>query len=120
MPAMSQRVHAVLAALALSACQDPHAPPADDARRGAVALRAYGCGACHRIPGIAGAHGTVGPPLERMASRAYVAGRLPNTPGNLARWIAAPQHIVPGSAMPQMGVTQGDARDIAAWLWRAS
>lgn len=86
---------------------------------GETALRAYGCGACHRIPGIPGAHGIVGPPLERLRERAYIAGRLPASPENLARWIASPQHVLPGAAMPDMGVAQADAEAIAAWLWRA-
>ena len=109
---------ALLVALALACDAVAHAADAD-IRRGAEAIRAYGCGACHRIPGIAGAHGRVGPPLGDLSTRAYLAGRLPNTPANLARWIEAPQQVRPGGAMPDMRVTPDDARAMAAWLSRA-
>lgn len=85
--------------------------------RGKEIIRHYGCDACHSIPGIAGARGQVGPPLDNIASRAYLAGRLPNTPQNLMRWIRAPQEIAPGTAMPNLGVTERDGRDIAAFLY---
>lgn len=86
-------------------------------RRGRVILRKYGCHACHTIPGVEGARGTVGPPLDRLGSRPYLAGRLPNTPENLLRWIRDPQGIEPGTAMPNMHVTEQDGRDIAAYLY---
>lgn len=85
--------------------------------RGKVVLRKYGCQTCHSIPGVPGADGMVGPPLDRIGSRTYLAGRLPNTPENLMRWIRDPQGIAPGTAMPQMGVTEQDGRDIAAYLY---
>lgn len=46
-----------------------------------------------------------------------VAGMLRNSPANLIRWIRDPQGVVPGNAMPDMGVTEADARDIAAYLY---
>src|SRR4051794_37594224 len=58
-----------------------------DAARGRVLLHQYGCGACHHIPHVLDAIGTVGPPLDGMGERVYIAGLLPNTPDNLARWI---------------------------------
>ena len=67
--------------------------------------------------GVPGADGLVGPPLDRIASRTYLAGRLPNTPQNLLRWIRDPQGISPGTAMPPMGVSEKDGRDIAAYLY---
>jgi cytochrome c len=85
--------------------------------RGPVLIRKYGCQTCHTIPGVPGADGMVGPPLDRIASRTYLAGRLPNTPENLMRWIRDPQGISSGTAMPQMGVTEQDGRDIAAYLY---
>ena len=93
------------------------AVPGGDAERGAAVLRAYGCSACHSIPGIPGADTFVGPPLENWAQRYYVAGSLPNTPENLIRWIQVPQEIEPGTAMPNLGVTEQDARDMAAYLY---
>lgn len=80
-------------------------------------IYAYGCGSCHVIPGVAGANGTVGPTLRGFGARYYVAGSLVNTPDNLARWIAQPQEVDPGNAMPDLGVTEHQARDIAAYLY---
>jgi cytochrome c len=80
------------------------------------AMRQYGCPACHQIPGVAGATGQVGPSLEGVRRRSYVAGAVPNTPDNLAAWIMHPQHLRPGTAMPEMGVTELDAHRIAEFL----
>ena len=91
--------------------------PGGDASRGRRAIAAYGCGACHVVPGVTGARGLVGPPLTSYAHRAYVAGNLPNTPANLVRWIQVPQSIEPGSAMPNLDVAEADARDMAAYLY---
>ena len=77
-----------------------------------------GCGACHEIPGIRNASGRVGPPLDNIGSRTVIAGVLPNTPDKLVAWLKAPQSIVPGNAMPDMGLNDHDARDIAAYLYR--
>ena len=88
-----------------------------DPGRGRTALRAYGCGSCHRIPGVRGARAAVAPPLEGMARRWYIAGVAPNTVPNLIDWVRHPQHVVPGNAMPELGVSDGDARDIAAYLY---
>ncbi len=87
-----------------------------DAKRGRDALFQYACNACHVIPGVTGAQTRVGPPLAGIASRALVAGKLPNTPDNLALWLRRTQEVKPGTAMPQLGVTEQDARDIAAYL----
>ena len=92
------------------------AVPGGDSRRGAAAMGLYGCAACHTIPGVAGATASVGPPLTDFAYRQYIAGQLTNTPENLVRWIMDPQGVEPGTAMPNMGVTESDARDIAAYL----
>ncbi|MRV73622.1 c-type cytochrome [Duganella sp. FT92W] len=98
------------------------APTADaslpDAHRGKLALTQYGCHACHLIPGITGSRVHIGPPLAGLASRTLIAGKLRNTPDNLARWIRTPQLFDPRTAMPAMGVTERDARDMAAYLGR--
>jgi cytochrome c1 len=77
----------------------------------------YGCSSCHTIPGIPEAHGTVGPPLVSFAMRTYIAGEVANTPANLTHWIQHPHEIEPHTAMPEMGVTEQDSRDIAAYLY---
>jgi cytochrome c len=91
---------------------------AGDSDRGRTAIEDYGCGGCHTIPGVRGANATVGPPLTGWAQRSYIAGRLANTPANVARWVSAPQAVEPGTAMPDMGVSRAAARDIAAYLFR--
>jgi cytochrome c2 len=88
-----------------------------DPDKGISAIGRYGCGSCHDIPGIRSARGSVGPPLGRIATRTYLAGRLSNSPANMMRWIQHPQQIEPGTAMPEMGVSPGDARDMTAFLY---
>ena len=89
---------------------------AADAERGKTALQQYACVACHRIPGITGPEARVGPPLAGIASRTMLGGVLPNSPDNLARWIREPRKFAPLTAMPDLGVTERDARDMAAYL----
>jgi cytochrome c len=91
--------------------------PGGDPDRGARLIERYGCGGCHTIPGIRGAKGKVGPELENVARRRLIAGRLPNTPENLMRWIQDPQRIDPGTVMPDLDVTRDEARDIASYLY---
>ncbi len=79
-------------------------------------IRDYGCVACHTVPGVKGPSSKVGPPLENMALRGYIGGVLPNTPDNLVRWLLDPPAIDPLTAMPNMGMNDGDAKDIAAYL----
>ncbi len=88
-----------------------------DPHRGRQQVRRYGCQACHTIPGVPGANALVGPPLTRIGSRMVIAGQLPNTPSNLMLWIQHPHAILPHTVMPEMGVTEQDSRDIAAYLY---
>lgn len=87
-----------------------------DPARGAELARSVGCGACHEIPGVLGAQGRVGPPLTEMSRRTIIAGVLPNTPANMIRWLRNPQAFAPGGAMPNMQLSDHDARDITAYL----
>ena len=89
--------------------------PGGDVEAGRAAIRAYGCDACHAISGIGTAY--VGPPLEKYEQRHYIAGNLPNTTENLIYWIQYPQAVEPGTAMPNLDVTESDARNIAAYLY---
>ena len=88
-----------------------------NAERGAAAVRRYGCGSCHTIPGIRGANGLVGPPLAGIASRMYVGGVLTNTPDHMIAWLENPKSWAPKTAMPDLGVTHGDAVNIASYLY---
>ncbi|MFA7506087.1 MAG: c-type cytochrome [Burkholderiaceae bacterium] len=96
----------------------PLLPHGGSPEAGREAIRAFGCGACHRIPGVADARGNVGPDLAGFARRSYIAGRLPNTPGNLEAWLRDPPAIDPATAMPAMGMDAGQIRDITSFLYR--
>ena len=90
-------------------------PAMVDAGRSLIA--SYGCGACHSIPGVPGADAMAAPPLNCFYQRTYIAGRLPNTWDNLIKWIQNPQLVEPGTAMPNLGVSQKEADNIAAYLY---
>jgi cytochrome c2 len=84
---------------------------------GRTKIVSIGCAACHTIPGIKQANATVGPPLTKFAYRSYVAGVARNSPDNLVRWLMDPPSVLPSTAMPNLGLTNEDARDIAAYLY---
>ncbi len=88
-----------------------------DPHRGREMIGYYGCASCHTIPGVPGADGLVGPSLARIGQRAYVGGVVRNTPENLVRWVQDPPSIDPKTAMPNVRVTEADARDIASYLY---
>ena len=88
-----------------------------NARVGRVEIRKYGCNACHEISGVPGARGLIGPPLTNINQRYYIAGEIANTPNNLMSWIQHPHQIEPHTLMPDMGVSEQDSRDIAAYLY---
>lgn len=87
------------------------------AERGRDLLVQYRCGSCHTIPGVPGSRGQVAQPLDAWRHRSYIAGRLPNRPEVLARWIEAPSSLVPGTLMPRMGVSPEEAQAMAAYLF---
>jgi cytochrome c1 len=108
---------ALCIALALAGCNALGLSQSSDAqKRGADLIIANGCGTCHAIPGIAGARGNVGPPLDHIGTRVFIAGMLRNTPDNMVRWLKNPQAIIPGNAMPNMNLSEAQARDITAYL----
>ena len=88
-----------------------------DPHRGEAMFIQYGCGSCHGLKHVRKASGTVGPPLDGIAIRAIIAGKLDNTPAHLQTWIRHPQRISPGTAMPDLQVGERDARDISAFLY---
>lgn len=108
--------------LALAACEGGRDPGEVSLRvggnpqHGRELIQLHACGACHMIPGVHGADGLVGPPLEFFSRRSYIAGELPNNPANLQRWLLDPPAVEPGTAMPNLGLQPAEARDIAAYL----
>ena len=109
----------VVALAVWAASWDSRAAPVavdGDVENGRLLLRQFGCGTCHRIPGVPTAQGNVGPPLGRMAVRAYIAGVLPNTPDNMVKFIRDPRAANPKTVMPDLSVGESHARDMAAYL----
>ena len=86
-------------------------------RRGPALIRRYGCAGCHTIPGVAGADGKAAPPLGHLRERVFIGGVARHSPEMLVRWIVAPQSISPHSAMPATGISESEARDVAAFLY---
>jgi cytochrome c len=97
---------------------DSRVVPGADAGRGGRTIRAYGCGACHYVPGVPGANGRVAPNLTGFARQQYLAGGVvPNTPERLVAWIENPPALKPDTAMPAVGLSRAEAADVAAYLY---
>ena len=114
------RVLALALALLAGGCGEPVTPvqvAGGQAQRGRAAIERFGCAACHTIPGIASHGAQVGPPLVALRERGYLAGVLPNTPQNMVRWLRHPTEVSPLTAMPDLGLTEAEAADIAAFLY---
>jgi cytochrome c len=77
----------------------------------------YGCGKCHTVPGIREAKGVVGPPLTALSRRTFIGGNFANTPDNLVHWVMSPKAMKPRTAMPDLGLSEEQARDVAAYLY---
>jgi cytochrome c len=88
-----------------------------NADKGKHAIESYGCVACHVVPGVNGPRSDIGPPLEHIAKRTYIAGVLANTKDNMVRWLRDPPAVDPRTAMPNMNISEANARDIAAYLY---
>ncbi|ANW00898.1 c-type cytochrome [Bradyrhizobium icense] len=121
-------VAGIAAALVLSGCSDGYQPVEQyraearrivngDAKIGRDLIAEVGCGVCHAIPGIPGAVGIVGPPLNTFARRTYIAGIVPNEPRTLVTWVRNAPSLVPQTAMPQLPISHQDATHITAYLY---
>ncbi len=117
------RLLMVSSIIGLGACSDRQDQSAivhiagGDLRQGRALIQSYGCGTCHSIDGIRGARGKVGPPLQDYAQQHLLAGFLPNTPPNLIAWLMDPVALKPQTGMPTQGVTEAEARHMAAYLY---
>lgn len=127
LPAMTQEEYAAIAVPTKGDVKVPGgvgpavtAPTAPDRVRGKMALTQYACQSCHLIPGVTGPLTYVGPRLDGLGGRSFIAGKLPTSQENLVRWIRAPQEVKPGTTMPHLNVTERDARDMAAYLLEAT
>jgi cytochrome c2 len=86
--------------------------------RAMQAIVQYGCAACHNVPDVQMPGGLAAVPLSGVADRLYVGGVLENTPDNLVRWIVNPKQFNPKSAMPVTGISEAEARNVAAYLYQ--
>ncbi len=122
LPALTPAAYAAIEKPAAGAGQEPQTAGTrvPDRERGKLALTQFACQSCHHIPGVTGPLTYVGPNLDGLAQRSFIAGKLPTTEANLVKWIRVPQEIKPGTAMPQLGVPERDAHDMAAYLMQAT
>jgi cytochrome c len=122
---VSRALAAVVLVLAASACRGnnpdegvSYVPETGgNAANGRSVIEYRNCGTCHTIPGVRNARGLVAPPLFWFSRRTFIAGEVPNTPENLVRWVRSPQSIEPKTAMPTIGLSDQEARDVAAYLY---
>jgi mono/diheme cytochrome c family protein len=120
---MQNHRHLILVlGLALAGCTEAEPParlaiPGADPARGNALIADYGCGTCHFVEGVRGADGIVAPRLEDFANRTLLAGTFPNAPRFLVPWLASPPALKPETAMPDLGVSDSEARDIASYLY---
>lgn len=108
--------------LPLGACEEASIPVEQrivgaNPEAGRQVIAAIECGVCHRIPGVRGANGIVGPPLDEFGRRQFIAGVHPNQPTTLVRWIRNAPSLAPNTAMPDLGLTEAQARNVAAYLY---
>ncbi|MCX7707462.1 MAG: c-type cytochrome [Anaerolineae bacterium] len=79
----------------------PAPSAASDAQTAAIAFQKGGCGACHIIPGVPNAAGTIGPDLSRMGEVAQATlkdkgytGKAKDVPGYIREAIVEPDAYV--------------------------
>ena len=116
--------HAVLAlsATLLAGCEQggglgpPHVR-GGDIDTGRQLMAQYQCTTCHVIPKVPGPNGETGPSLEHVGRLSYIAGGIPNQPDNMVAWLRDPPALKPGTAMPSMGLSEQEARHMAAYLY---
>ncbi|MDG2529046.1 c-type cytochrome [Caulobacter endophyticus] len=110
-----------LAGATLVACADKSIPPRQlagaDPARGLALIEAEGCAACHAIPGVKWPRGAVGGSLAGFAGQSTLGGRFPNRPDTLAAWLRDAPAMAQDTAMPASGLTESQARDVAAYLY---
>lgn len=105
----------------LVACKPPPEEsqfmPLADAARGKEVIQRVGCASCHTISGIRWPQGQAGPRLQGFDERALIAGRVPNRPDLLAKFVRNAPELVPGTTMPSMPMSEQESRDVAAYLY---
>ena len=91
------------------------AEAAGTAAAGKAVFAGHACVGCHTIKGVSA--GTLGPDLTHFGSRTMLAaGMWPNTAENVAEWVKDPQRLKPGVKMPALGLSDEQAKSVAAYL----
>jgi cytochrome c len=91
---------------------------AGDPNDGRRLFVATGCGGCHTLPAIPAATGVIGPNLTNVVLRPTLAGEtIEMSPDNLIRFLLDPAALKPGTSMPNLGLSEQQARDIAAYMY---
>lgn len=88
-----------------------------DPERGRLLVQQYQCAACHFIPEVQGPNGDAGPSLQSMGRMSYIAGSIPNQPENMIRFLQNPPAVKPGTLMPALGISNDEARHMAAFMY---
>jgi cytochrome c oxidase subunit II len=99
----------------ISAQKTTPAEPTGPAAEGKAIYVRSACVGCHTIRGVS--TGALGPDLTTFGSRrTLAAGMFPSTAETVAAWIKDPTALKPGSKMPALGLTDDQARAVAAYL----
>ena len=89
--------------------------PTGLAAEGKAIYAGSACVGCHTIRGVSA--GVLGPDLTTFGSRrTLAAGIFPNTPEAVAAWLKNPPALKPAAKMPALGLTDDQARAVAAYL----
>jgi len=89
--------------------------PSGPAATGKAVFAGSACVGCHTIKGVSA--GVLAPDLTHFGSRSmFGAGMWPTTPENVAEWVKDPQRLKPGVKMPALGLTDEQAKAVAAYL----
>jgi cytochrome c oxidase subunit 2 len=85
--------------------------------QGQTLFQQKGCVGCHSLVALNAPPGLIGPNLTDVGAHSWIAaGTLKNTDENLARWIRTPQTVKPGALMPNLGVSEAEAKALVAFL----
>jgi cytochrome c oxidase subunit II len=110
-PAPQAQAPAADSAKAAPAAQSP------EVAQGQKLFLMKGCVGCHSLVAYNAPKGLLGPNLANVGARSYIgAGTLRNTDENLAHWIRFPQEVKHGVLMPNLGVTEEEAKALVAFL----
>lgn len=129
-PADSVHTTSTGGAVQQPAAPHPQAPAAGDSARaepapsqnpevaqGQKLFLMKGCVGCHGLVAYNAPKGLLGPNLANVGARTYIAaGTLKNTDENLTHWIRFPQDVKHGVLMPNLGVTETEAKALVAFL----